>query len=70
MTYLNPVRHVTVDAADPTDSPHFWAEVTVIRVEDSDPGDSEVLIEAGHRRPLGPVFGQVPKASPPEPAHR
>lgn len=61
MTYLNPVHHITFDAADPYRLAVFWAELTGYVLEDSDPGDSEVLIDPGQPGVPGMLFIRVPE---------
>jgi predicted enzyme related to lactoylglutathione lyase len=57
--YLNPVRHITVDAHDPLTLARFWAEVTGYAVEpDSD--DDEALLSAPEPGLPGLLFVRVP----------
>lgn len=61
MTYLNPVVHITFDASDPYRLATFWAALTGYVLEDSDPGDTEVLIDPGQPAVPGLLFIQVPE---------
>ncbi|MEV4640132.1 VOC family protein [Actinoplanes sp. NPDC049548] len=59
--YLNPVRHITVDAHDPWRLAAFWTEVTGYTVGDDDaPGDDEVLLSAPEPGAPGILFIRVP----------
>jgi predicted enzyme related to lactoylglutathione lyase len=57
----HPVRHITFDASDPYGLAAFWAEVTGWVLEDSDPGDSEVLIASDQPDVPGLLFVRVPE---------
>jgi len=58
--FLNPVRHITVDARDPWQLAQFWAEVTGYTVSDEDaPG--EVLLSAPEPGLPGILFVRVPE---------
>src|SRR4051812_40335159 len=60
--YLNPVRHITVDARDPWRLAEFWAEVTGYTTGDDDhPGDDEVLLSAPEPGLPGILFIRVPE---------
>jgi predicted enzyme related to lactoylglutathione lyase len=57
--YLNPVRHITVDAHDPRALALFWAGVTgYVMHEESD--DDEALIAAPDPAAPGILFIRVP----------
>ncbi|MFI7601836.1 VOC family protein [Actinoplanes sp. NPDC049681] len=59
--YVNPVRHITIDAHDPWHLASFWAAVTGYTVgEDDAPGDDEVLLSAGEPAAPGILFVRVP----------
>lgn len=59
--YLNPVRHITIDAHDPWKLATFWAAVTgyTVGAEDA-PGDDEVLLSAPEPGAPGILFIRVP----------
>lgn len=44
--FVNPVRHITVDAHDPFALATFWVEVTGYALDPSEKDDDEVLITA------------------------
>ncbi|MEU8827072.1 VOC family protein [Streptomyces sp. NPDC048636] len=62
MSYLNPVRHLTFDAHDPYRLAQFWSRLTGYPLEDSDPGDDEVLIAPDQPGVPGLLFLRVPDA--------
>ncbi|QKV91191.1 VOC family protein [Streptomyces sp. NA02950] len=62
MSSLNPVRHITFDAHDPYRLAQFWSQLTGYALEDSDPGDDEVLIVSDQPGVPGLLFLRVPDA--------
>ncbi|MET7938169.1 VOC family protein [Streptomyces sp. NPDC005322] len=64
MAYLNPVRHITFDAHDPYALARFWSRLTGYALEDSAPGDDEVLIVPDHPGVPGLLFLRVPDPKP------
>ena len=63
MAYLNPVRHITIDAHDPYALAQFWSRLTGYAVTDEDaPGDDEVLIVSDQPGVPGLLFLRVPDA--------
>jgi catechol 2,3-dioxygenase-like lactoylglutathione lyase family enzyme len=59
--YLNPIRHITVDAHDPQLVARFWAQVTGLSPHpETEPGDDEVLLEAPGPGAPGLLFIRVP----------
>ncbi|MEU7905472.1 VOC family protein [Actinoplanes sp. NPDC049118] len=59
--FVNPVRHITIDAHDPFALATFWAEVTGYAVdEESEKDDDEVLIAATEPAAPGILFIRVP----------
>ncbi|MFE1931750.1 VOC family protein [Streptomyces sp. NPDC059474] len=60
MAYLNPVRHITIDARDPHALARFWSRLTGYPLEDSEPDDDEVLISSGQPGVPGLLFIRVP----------
>ncbi|MEU1947354.1 VOC family protein [Streptomyces sp. NPDC020125] len=60
MAYLNPVRHITIDARDPHALAGFWSRLTGYPLEDSEPDDDEVLISSGQPGVPGLLFIRVP----------
>ncbi len=59
--FLNPVRHITIDAHDPHALARFWIEVTGY-LPDPEPGDDEVLITAPEPNAPGLLFVRVDDA--------
>jgi catechol 2,3-dioxygenase-like lactoylglutathione lyase family enzyme len=58
--YLNPIRHITVDAHDPHALARFWAGVTGLKLHpETEPGDTEVLLEAPGPAAPGLLFIEV-----------
>ncbi|GAA2340084.1 VOC family protein [Streptomyces cuspidosporus] len=62
MSYPNPVRNITFDAHDPYALARFWHAVTGYALEDSEPGDDEVVISSGRAAAPGLLFQRVPEA--------
>ncbi|MGX1883039.1 VOC family protein [Streptomyces sp. NPDC055287] len=60
MTFLNPVRHITFDAHDPSATAQFWSRLTGYQLLDA-PGDDEVLIEPEQPDVPGLLFIRVPE---------
>jgi len=58
--FLNPVRHITIDAHDPHALARFWREVTgYLPDPDDQPEDDEVLISAPEPNLPGLLFIRV-----------
>jgi len=57
--YVNPVRHITVDAHDTLALARFWAELTGYAVEDGSDAD-EALLNAPESGLPGLLFIRVP----------
>jgi predicted enzyme related to lactoylglutathione lyase len=59
--YLNPIRHITVDAHDPHALAAFWAHVTGYTLHpETEPADTEVLLQAPEPAAPGLLFIRVP----------
>jgi predicted enzyme related to lactoylglutathione lyase len=58
---FNPIRNITVDADDPWTLAAFWAQATGWSVHpESEPGDEEVLVQAGEGVRPRLLFIRVP----------